>query len=132
VWSKSTKKQKKKRPREINGVMLEKKYRITKNADFKRIYQKGKFFSNDFFLVKFYPNRLSNSRFSIIVNKKINKKAVIRNKIKRQIREIVRNKLKQLRSGFDIIIIIKRDLSQDFFNEMEKQLLVLFKKADLL
>jgi ribonuclease P protein component len=112
--------------------MLEKKYRITKNTDFKRIYQKGKFFSNDYFLIKYHPNRFSETRFAFVINKKISKKAVVRNKIKRQIREIVRNNLKQFKSGLDIIIVIKKDLSQVPFSQIEKNLLQVCQKAGLL
>lgn len=112
--------------------MLEKKLRITKNADFKRIYQKGKFFSNEFFLVKLHPNRFPNNRFAVIVNKKISKKAVIRNKIKRQIREIIRINQGQLKTGFDIIVIVKKDLTRESYKNIEQNLLHLFKRAGLL
>ncbi len=53
------------------------------------------------------PNGLPYSRLGISVRKKVGK-AVLRNRLKRRIRELFRTQKKSLPKGFDIIIIPNR------------------------
>ena len=78
--------------------MLRKENRVTKKKDIERIFKKGKGFKEDFLILKTVKNNLNNSRFCFIVSKKISKKAVIRNKVKRILREAIKLNLKL--SGF--------------------------------
>ena len=57
-----------------------------KNADFQLIYRHGKSVANRQFVVYTYQNQIAHFRLGISVSKKIGN-AVIRNKIKRAIRE---------------------------------------------
>lgn len=102
--------------------MLKKEFRITKAFDFKRLYQKGKFVNTDSFTLRVLPNRLSFSRFAVVVLKKHTKQAVKRNKIRRRIREIVRLNFDKINSGFDVIILTRRDLTGVNYNDLEKTL----------
>jgi len=52
-----------------------------------------------------------------VVSKKISKKAVVRNKIKRRLRHICRENLK---SG-NFIIVVKRDISNEDFKKLENE-----------
>lgn len=66
---------------------MEKTYRIKKNADFQKIYKKGHSVANRQFVVYTYNNKeVDHFRLGISVSKKIGN-AVLRNKIKRAIRE---------------------------------------------
>lgn len=66
------------------------------------------------------PNQLSYSRIGIIVSKKVSKKAVIRNLIKRKIRESYRVNKKNL-IPTDIVIIVRSSFDIDQFDmEIEK------------
>lgn len=78
--------------------------------DFKRVYQKGQKFSGSFFYGKFLNNRLPAPRFGIVVSLKVSKSAVLRNKIKRQIRAAILEFLKEnkILPGRDIIINVGR------------------------
>ena len=68
------------------------------------------------------------SRFGLVVSTKVDKRAVIRNRIRRQVREIIRLKLAKIKPGFDVMIVLKKaaigqkhaDLSQDLFEVLEK------------
>ncbi|WP_182696634.1 ribonuclease P protein component [Staphylococcus saprophyticus] len=67
--------------------MVEKAYRIKKNSDFQFIYKKGKSVANRQFVIYTEPNKaLNHFRLGISVSKKLGN-AVVRNRIKRAIRE---------------------------------------------
>lgn len=61
------------------------------------------------------------SRIGIIVSTKVSKKAVVRNKIKRRIRESVLKMLPKIKNGFDIVLIVRPIAVNegDFFEEIE-------------
>ncbi|PHK50145.1 ribonuclease P protein component [Staphylococcus edaphicus] len=66
---------------------MEKAYRIKKNSDFQFIYKKGKSVANRQFVIYTQPNKeLDHFRLGISVSKKLGN-AVVRNRIKRAIRE---------------------------------------------
>ena len=66
---------------------MEKAYRIKKNSDFQFIYKKGKSVANRQFVIYTQPNKaLNHFRLGISVSKKLGN-AVVRNRIKRAIRE---------------------------------------------
>lgn len=94
--------------------MLPKENRLKKNKDFEMVFKKGKGFSQNFLFLKFIKNNLKVTRFGFVVSKKVSKKAVIRNRIKRRLREIVRKKIAEIEKGRDIIIIVIPDINSDF------------------
>jgi ribonuclease P protein component len=80
---------------------------------------------------KTLPNGLAISRFGIIVSAKISKKAAIRNKIKRQIREIIRLQLQNIKSGQDNAIIVLAPIISENYQTIEKELNQIFKRLRL-
>ncbi len=85
--------------------MLLAKNRLKKGKDFDCVYRKGRSALFDGILIKFLENGRRESRIGFSVGVKFSKKAVLRNKIKRQMRAIMREKLKSLKKGFDIVVI---------------------------
>lgn len=78
--------------------------------------------------LKFKKNKLKNTRFYWVVNLKISKKATVRNKIKRQLKEIVRKNLPHIRGGFDVIVIAKPEIVNKKYQEIKKDIEKLLKK----
>jgi len=111
--------------------MLAKKYRLAKEKAFKRVYQKGKFFFTSNINLRFAKNQEKNSRFGFVISKKISKKATIRNRIKRQLSEIIRKNLKSIVKGKDIVIKVKKPYIEKDFNQKEQILVKIFKKNKL-
>lgn len=112
--------------------MLAKINRLKKRKDFELIFKKGKKFKEDFLVLKIIKNNLNQSRFGFIVGGKISKKASLRNKIKRRLRELVRKKLKKIKKGFDAILIAKEGLENKDFWELEEIINKLFSKARII
>jgi len=112
--------------------MLPKINRLKKNKEFERVFKKGKGFKEGLLILKLAPNELEQARFGIVVSQKVSKKAVIRNKIKRRISELVKSRLAQIEKGIDVILIAVPGLGLADFQEIEKILNKLFIKAKVL
>jgi len=91
--------------------MLKKLHRITKKRDFDQFFgsqfKKAKGYSakSNSLIVKSLKNDLEISRFAFVISTKVDKRATKRNLIKRRLREIVRLRLKKMKTGYDIIFI---------------------------
>jgi len=70
-------------------------------------------------IIKYKKNSTSGSDVKIIVSLKVSKKAVVRNKIRRRIREIL--KPKDL-SGYDLVVITNKDILDKDFQEIKKMI----------
>ena len=112
--------------------MLPKVHRIVKEKDFKQVFRKGKYLSQDLLNLKYVKNNLDKSRFGFTIGLKISKKAVIRNKIKRQMTEIIRHNLPSIKKGFDIVIMPKPAIVDQNYQEIKKILVSLLKKTKIL
>lgn len=106
-----------------------KKNRLFCKKDYKRVFFKRKELRNKDFFIYFCKNNFSYPRLGLAVSKKIFKKAVYRNKIKRIIRETFR-KNKNLIPSYDIIVkpIKKKDDLREFSNSCYFLLKHLMKK----
>jgi len=66
--------------------------------------------TNSQFILKERKNGLSVNRFGIVVSKKIDKRAVVRNRIKRIFRETLSELNKNMVPGHDILLIAKKEV----------------------
>jgi len=82
--------------------------RLFKKKDFAKVQRLGRFFSSDQISLKVLENGLNEARIGIIVGKKFSVKAVERNNLKRRLREIARQKIKQVKRGWDVVIMAKQ------------------------
>ena len=70
--------------------MFPRRRRITKNKEFENIFKNGRGAYADCLGFKFVKNGLGYTRVAVLVGKKVSKRANKRNRLKRQIREIIR------------------------------------------
>ncbi len=104
---------------------------IKKERDFDRIIKKNKPYKNKYFLFFVSQNIIDTYRFGISVSTKVGN-AVIRNKIKRQIKNILDMYKNKFKKGFDCIIIVDRRIVELDFNLIKSNLEDLIYKIDLL
>lgn len=111
---------------------LAKKFRLHLKKDFEKVMNKGLYFRSNDFSIKILKTNLNHNRFSIIINKKFTNLAVDRNTLKRRIREILRKYIKVMIKSYDIIIFPKATALNLPFKDLEKKIILIFKKARLL
>lgn len=112
--------------------MLPKENRLKNKKDFERVFKEGKGFREGPLFLKVVKNGLRESRFGFIVSKKVFKKATARNKIKRQLRWLVGNKVKAIKKGIDGILVVSPGLKNQNFPELAETIDRIFSRAKLL
>lgn len=112
--------------------MLAKERRLAKQKDFEKVFKQGRAYYTKILGVKILFNGQKYNRFGIIISSKVSKKAVERNKLKRQIREVLREFNKSLRPGFDMAIIVLPALLNQDYNSIKIELEKIFFKLRLL
>ncbi len=100
---------------------MEKKYFIKKNHDFQKIIEGKNVFANKTFIIFKRGNCLSYNRFGLSVGKKIGN-AVFRNKIKRQLRHLLREINFKKGKNYDIVIIAKKSIIDKDFEIIKRDL----------
>ena len=94
-----------------------KSLRLLKPAEFKHVFEKRQSAHNAHFGIYAAKNTLGHARVGLVVSKKVSKKAVIRNRIKRQVRESFR--LQQNDFGaIDFVVVAKAPLSAIAFESL--------------
>ncbi len=88
--------------------MLPKENRLTDDYDFRRVKRLGKSYHCPLFKLSVALRKTAGqSRFGFVISKKIDKRAVVRNTIKRLLREVVRERLEKIPDGFDFVFVVR-------------------------
>ena len=101
------------------------KNRIKKYSEFQKVIQADNIKKTSFFVSYRLQNELGYSRFGISVPKKIGN-AVVRNRIKRQVRAAI-GLSTNFEESIDIVIIVKRNYEIDNFNKIKSEIQQLVK-----
>lgn len=105
---------------------------IKKDADFRKVYKRGKSVANRHLVMYTLPNKTQKSRIGISISKKVGN-AVTRNRLRRLVKEAFRLNIDpNIKPGYDIVIIGRIRSSEANYSEMEKSLKHISKKADIL
>ncbi len=89
---------------------MKSRFYLKKNEEFTRVYKRRKTFGNRQFTLYLRPNDLPYSRVGFSINKKVGG-AVVRNRIKRQLRELFAEMRPRLRGGMDMVLVVKTTAS---------------------
>jgi ribonuclease P protein component len=68
-------------------------------------------FQTPLFTLRFVGNSLSYHRFAFVVSKRIDKRAVVRNRLKRVLREIAYEYSLAYNEGVDFLFVVKKNFS---------------------
>lgn len=107
--------------------MLSKKYKLT-TLEIKDLFDKKErsFFSfknsrNNLFDIKYFSNpEIKSNKYAVILSSKTFKKAVTRNKIKRQIYSLVEKF--EAKAGCFVLIYPKKEIEKVLFQDLKKEL----------
>jgi ribonuclease P protein component len=109
---------------------MRRQYRLRRNSDFQQVRQNGKTYSSPLMVLAFLRNELGYNRCGFVVNKRLGC-AAQRNKIKRRMREAVRQRLPQIQPGFDLVFIARQPIQTASYDEIEQTLDYLLTKTGL-
>jgi ribonuclease P protein component len=99
-----------------------------RRGDFDTVYRAGKRRSSSHFTVFSRPNDLPQTRFGFSIKKALGK-AVVRNRMRRRIREVVRKHRQEIPAGWDIVIHPKSSVARAEFLTLAADLLRLLEGA---
>lgn len=115
------------------SVMLPKVSRLKSRYDFRRVKKIGKTLHSPYFTLLYAPAKGKvTSRFGFVASTKFDKRAVVRNRARRLMREAIRRRLDDIRSGFDIVLIAKGPIKDAKLHEVSASLDQLLSKVHLL
>jgi ribonuclease P protein component len=108
---------------------MRRKQRLTKQSDFATVYRKGRAFAHPLLALRLFPNQLPHSRYGFAVGKTVGK-AVVRNQVKRRLREGLRTL--PVESGWDIVIIARPRAADADFHALRRAAARLLSRARVL
>jgi len=108
---------------------MQRELRLTGSKRFSLIHQEGRRWANRLLLLRAIANDLDKSRFGFLVGKRIGC-AVVRNKVKRRLREIIR--VRAIRPGWDILLIARREASKADYSQLGNAAEDLLQRAGLM
>lgn len=103
---------------------------LKENAAFRRLYYRGANAGNRYLVIYCRRNGLKVNRMGLTVSTKLGH-AVVRNRIRRRLREIVRLHEQQLTTGYDFVIVARSAAVEAEFSALTKAFLTLTEKLSI-
>ena len=103
---------------------------VKENYEFRRIYAKGRSGVSPYLVVYIRPNRRGRNRLGVTVSTKLGH-AVVRNRVRRRIREIFRLSQGKMKQGYDCIVVARTRAAHADYWELKRAFEKMCKKLDL-
>jgi ribonuclease P protein component len=97
---------------------------IRKNNDIKNLYSNGNKITGKYVIIYFYKG--NKRKVAFIVSKKLDKRAVVRNRIKRWLREIYRHGKFQIINNVELLVIARYNILNTEYRLLEDEIEKLF------
>lgn len=109
---------------------MQQQYRLRKRRDFQRVFKYGRSVANRHFVVyALKKNGQTSVRVGVSVSKKVAKRAVDRNRVKRLVKEVVRQWVGELAPEYDIVVIARGAAVDLSYGRVEQSLHHVLKKS---
>ena len=109
---------------------MERARRLRKGTEFDTVYQKGTVTGGPLLALRRLPNGAACSRWGFAVGKRLWKRAVTRNRIKRRLKEAVRSL--PVVPGFDFVVTARAGAGEASFQDLRAALAKLLRRAHAL
>ena len=106
-----------------------KRWALTKRAQYLAVYKSDKSWVDNLVVVKVLPNELEFSRYGFSVAKEVGK-AVVRNRVRRSMKEIIRRIV--VKPGWDIVFIARPTAAAADYHQLKKSMEKLLLRAHLI
>ena len=104
---------------------------LKKNKDFQYIYRKGTSYANKYLVMYVLENGTGQNRLGISVSKKVGN-SIVRHRVTRVIREVMRLHWKEIKSGYDIVIVARPSAKESDYGKFESAIFHLLNLHHLL
>lgn len=118
---------------------LPKSHRLKDRGDYRAVYAQGiRRYSPHLTLFALSYRKIKStdstpaSSFGISISKKVSKKAVVRNRIKRQIQGVIRSQLQEIKAGWQIVIVVRPKAIKCKYEHFLRELEELLKQAKII
>ena len=107
------------------------RFTLKQNSDFRRLYAKGRSSANRFLVLYCRRNGRGVNRMGYTVSAKLGG-AVVRNRVRRRLREIARLNMPGLKTGWDIVVVARLRAVDAPYAELDRAYLDACEKLGLL
>ena len=111
--------------------MLKRINRLKKRYQFNYVYKSGEHFSGEHIVLYVVSSKTKNIKVGLAVTKKVGH-AVVRNRVRRVLREIIKKQIPNLKQNHNIIIVARENVTEASFEKLSNEFLKLIKKANLI
>ena len=106
--------------------MLPTVHRLRLENDIKTLFARGKSVFGLLIGMKIVKNQTGAIRFAVVIGTKISKRAVVRNRLRRQIRGILFKHLTEFKPGYDVVLLPKKEAIGKSSKILEQDLMATF------
>lgn len=110
---------------------MQRRLRLTRNDDIKRVRQEGRSLANAILVLGFLPNDLNQNRIAVIAGRSVGG-AVQRNFAKRRLRSAIQEVIHKFDQGFDLVLIARKPILNVDYQKIVSGLHILSQEAGLL
>jgi len=108
---------------------MRKELRLRRRKDFDTVFRTGRAWHNELLVLRSIPNALEHNRYGFITSKRLGK-AVVRNRVKRRLRESVR--VLPANPGWDVVVSAKGKAAEADFHDLNRAVVQLLGRAGIL
>jgi ribonuclease P protein component len=110
---------------------VDKVYRLRKNKEFRRVYNRGRSTATSLMVLVYLHTPWTGLKVGFSVTKKVGN-AVVRNRVRRRIKEAVRVRMDMIKDHVSIVFVARPAIVNAEFSAIEKSVETLLRRAELL
>lgn len=110
---------------------MRKELRLRGRKQFVYAFQRGRLWGNQLLVLRLLPNGLDHNRYGFVTSKRLGK-AIVRNRVRRRLREGVRTLPIPMSGGCDIVISARPAAALADYRELKRSVASLLARASIL